>query len=214
MLPLQYASMPEVLKLLVVEDHPVYLEGLSYILKKLSEQVILTCVNSKHEAQALLAESQDYDLVLLDLGLPDGGGVSILRFLSHHKIFVPAIILSASEDDRDVQRAINAGASGYISKASGSDEILGAIKKIMSGERYLPDFYNDHDLTGLPKLTPRQKEVLKLVAEGLPNKRICQRLNLTEHTVKSHMKMLFSALNVHNRTECVRVAVEWNLITD
>jgi len=205
------------LTLLVVEDHPVYLEGLSHILKKLSQNVTLKCVKGAQEAQALLAECQNFDLVLLDLGLPDGGGLSVLRFLKQQKIFIPAIILSASEEPKDVQRSLAAGASGFISKASGSEDILIAIGHIMAGGNYVPDFYSlsaehAHHMEKAPVLTPRQKEVLNLVVEGLPNKRICQRLNLTEHTVKSHLKTLFSLLDVHNRTECARAATELGLL--
>ena len=206
----------QLLKLLVVEDHPVYLDGLSFILNKLADDVQLTCVQSTREAKSLIIENKSFDLILLDLNLPDGGGISVLRFLRENKIFIPVAILSASEEAKDVQCALKAGASGFISKASGSNEILTAITAILSGEGYLPVFYNDSMLCTeqrvIPSLTPRQNEVLKLVVEGLPNKRICQRLNLTEHTVKSHMKALFSLLNVHNRTRCARVAIELELI--
>jgi len=212
----EYCVPEQALKLLVVEDHPIYLEGLSFILKKLSRRVSLKCVHSTYDARMLLTEDQSFDLVLLDLGLPDGGGISVLKFLRDKKIFIPVVILSASEESRDVQCSLKAGASGFISKASGSKEILLAITAVLSGENYLPDFYNKSALYSekieKPFLTPRQNDVLRLVVEGLPNKRICQRLNLTEHTVKSHMKALFTQLNVHNRTECARVAIELELL--
>jgi|TARA_R110001599_G_scaffold52092_5_gene145782 DNA-binding NarL/FixJ family response regulator len=215
MQPLLRTLHQEALKLLVVEDHPVYLEGLSYILKKLGDHLVLTCVNSTSDAIKLLEWNSDFDLVLLDLFLPDGGGLSVLRFISFKKIFIPAVILSASKESKDVQRSLIAGASGFISKASASDEILQAIDTILKGEHFWPDFYSPlSNAEGLnaPSLTRRQLEVLALVAEGLPNKRICQILNVSEHTVKSYMKCLFSALNVHNRTECARVAIELGLI--
>lgn len=215
MQPLLHASHQEALKLLVVEDHPVYLEGLSYILKKLGDQLSLTCVPCTKEAIDLLTDNPDFDLVLLDLSLPDGGGLSILRFLSLKKIFIPAVILSASEESKDVHRALVAGASGFISKASNSEDIVQALDKILKGEHYWPDFYSppkNNEKLIQPSLTPRQLEVLKLVAEGLPNKRICQLIKVSEHTVKSYMKSLFAELNVHNRTECARVAIELGLI--
>ncbi|KZY32753.1 MULTISPECIES: response regulator transcription factor [unclassified Oleiphilus] len=207
-----FSPMSGELKLLVIEDHPVYLEGLSFVLKRLSEEVVIECAHGVIEAQNHLGQNQGYDLILLDLCLPDEGGLSILRYLSEQKIFIPAIILSASEELRDVQRALKAGASGFISKASSSEVILNQIKKVMEGENCLPDFYQSQQVAELPELTPRQKEVLQLVCEGLPNKKICQRLHLTEHTIKSHMKTLFSELNVHNRTECARVAVDLGLL--
>jgi len=212
----EYCVSEQALKLLVVEDHPIYLEGLSFILKKLSKKVSLKCVHSANDARMLLTEDQSFDLVLLDLGLPDGGGISVLKFIKDKKIFTPAVILSASEESRDVQCSLKAGASGFISKASESKEILAAITVILSGDNYLPAFYNESALCSdeikKPSLTPRQNDVLRLVMEGLPNKRICRCLNLTEHTIKSHMKALFTLLNVHNRTECARVAIELELL--
>lgn len=209
--------MPEkVLKLLVVEDHPIYLEGLSYILKKLSNNVILTCVYRACDAQELLSKDNDFDLLLLDLSLPDGDGMLVLKYLMNKKIFIPVVILSASEEPRDLKYAIKSGASGYISKVSSSAEILSAIKKILSGENYFPDFYSKPSCRPQaikePSLTPRQHDVLRLIIEGLPNKKICQRLNLTDHTVKSHLKALFTLLNVHNRTQCARVATDLRLL--
>jgi DNA-binding NarL/FixJ family response regulator len=215
MQPMLQADRQEAIKLLVVEDHPVYLEGLSYILKKLDSNLALTSVYSTKEALDLLANTPEFDLALIDLCLPDGGGLSILRYLSEQKLFIPAVILSASEEPRDVFKAKQAGASGFISKASNSELILQAITRILNGDHYWPDFYSEHAsdmLADRPSLTPRQREVLQLVAEGLPNKRICQLLNVSEHTVKSYMKLLFSELNVHNRTECARVAIELGLL--
>tara|TARA_R110001592_G_scaffold66617_3_gene204610 strand:+ start:1770 stop:2423 length:654 start_codon:yes stop_codon:yes gene_type:complete len=215
MQPLLDASNQEALKLLVVEDHPVYLEGLSYILRKLGDPLSLTSVNSTADAIDLLEKNPDFDLVLLDLSLPDGGGLSVLRYLSIKKIFIPAVILSASEESKDVHRSLLAGASGFISKASRSEDIILAINKILKGEYFWPEFYSpplSSESMNTPSFTPRQLEVLKLVAEGLPNKRICQLLNVSEHTVKSYMKCLFSELKVHNRTECARVAIELGLV--
>ncbi|TNC79986.1 MAG: DNA-binding response regulator [Oleiphilus sp.] len=207
------------LKVLVVEDHPVYLDGLKHILSRMGDALTLICVETVSDAQRYLNEQGDFDLVLLDLGLPDEGGLSLLNFISQHKLFVPAVILSASDSRRDVQHALQCGASGFISKASNSEEILTAINQVLEGEICLPSFYQQEGNTqvpsetaGFPELTPRQKEVLQLVCEGLPNKKICQRLNLTEHTVKSHLKTLFATLKVHNRTECARVAQEWHLL--
>jgi DNA-binding NarL/FixJ family response regulator len=212
----EYCVPEQALKLLVVEDHPIYLEGLSFILKKLTQKVSLKSVHSTSDARMLLSEDQNFDLVLLDLGLPDGGGISVLKFLRDKKIFIPVVVLSASEESRDVQCSLKAGASGFISKASGSSEILAAITGILSGDICVPDFYNESSICSAeikkPSLTPRQNDVLRLVIEGLPNKGISRSLNLTEHTVKSHMKALFSLLNVHNRTECARVAIELSLL--
>ena len=213
----QDSSQKSTMKLLVVEDHPVYLEGLSFVLNKLSQNVKLTCVNTLHKAQDVLINNIDFDLILLDLSLPDNSGLLLLNHLKTHHLFIPVAVLSASEERCDIQASLAAGASGFISKGSRSDELLSAIHRILDGEIYLPSFYSEqsHPIEkSLPSLTPRQKEVLALLAEGLPNKRICQRLHLTEHTVKSHLKSLFVILEVHTRTECAKMASELGLLSE
>lgn len=205
-------------RFLIVEDHPLFLEGLTLALQKMPMPVYLQSVGSAQAAKAALIQSSDFDLILLDLHLPDGQGLSLLRYLQIKKIFIPAAIISASEEQSDVNAAITAGASGFISKANNSTAIVSSVERILAGEQCLPDFYQA-DAKSQPtlrtqfNLTPRQLEVLGLLAEGLPNKRICQRLGLTEHTVKTHLKTLFQLLDVHNRTECVQKAAKLGFIS-
>jgi len=202
------------LKVLVVEDHPVYLEGLYYVLESLADEVLIESVQGLEAAKAMLSKTTEFDLILLDLSLGDGPGLSLLRYLQIHRILIPVAILSASEESQDVGAAIAAGASGFISKASGRREIARSIAAVLEGETPLPEFYKQDNTPSpdAPVLTPRQYEVLQLLAEGLPNKRICQQLELTEHTVKSHIKTLFSIFEVHNRTECAHAAAECGLL--
>lgn len=200
-------------RFLIVEDHPLFLEGLTLALQKMPTQVYLQSVGDTQAAKNALSQSSDFDLILLDLHLPDGQGLSLLRYLQLKKIFVPVAIISASEEQSDVAAAMAAGASGFISKANNSAAIVSSVENILAGEQCLPTFYDDspeaqYALKTQYNLTPRQLEVLGLLAEGLPNKRICQRLELTEHTVKSHLKTLFQLLDVHNRTECVQKATK------
>ncbi len=206
-----------IVRILVVEDHPLFLEGLSLALQKLPSGSYSHCVGSYQEAKAILELHFDFDLILLDLNLPDGQGLSLLRYLQLRKLFLPVAFLSASEEVTDVTAAMAAGAAGFISKANSSDGIVTAIEKIINGEQCLPEFYlTAPKMSSLHQnalnLTPRQLDVLLLLAEGLPNKRICQRLELTEHTVKTHLKTLFQLLEVHNRTECVQKAVRLGLL--
>ena len=200
-------------RFLIVEDHPLFLEGLALALQKMPTEVYLQTVGSTEAAKSALTKSSNFDLILLDLHLPDGQGISLLRYLQLKKLFIPVAIISASEEHSDVNAVLAAGASGFISKANNSETIVSCVKSILAGEECLPDFYNKateahNALETQYHLTPRQLEVLKLLAEGLPNKRICQRLSLTEHTIKTHLKTLFQLLSVHNRTECVQKATK------
>ena len=203
---------------LVVDDHPLYVEGLTLTLTRLiPEQNIYSCTHA-NEAIEFILKHANLDLVLLDLALPDLGGLGLLQEIRKRKIPIPVAILSASEDPADVHAAMVAGASGFISKSYRSDKIIDAIREVLNGEPHTPDFYqatpdpSGYNLSQELNITPRQLEVLKLLAAGLPNKKICATLGLTEHTVKSHLKALFAALEVHNRTECVTVATRLGLL--
>ena len=217
------STLPAPLKLLLIDDHQLFLDGLTLTLQKLDVPVEITRANTGAEGYAALASSRGYHLVLLDLTLPDVQGTQLLSTLTASDLLLPAVILSASEEPADVARSLAAGAAGYICKSADSREILAAIRTILAGGTYTPAFYQGRDRTlrdadegslyNLSAITPRQMQVLQLLAQGLPNKRICQQLGLTEDTVKTHLKALFNHLQVHNRTECVAVATRLNLIS-
>ncbi len=210
--------LPDRLRLLVVDDHPLFVEGLSLTLQGLPRKVAITTAVTAEAAIRTLAVDPAFDLILLDLSLPDGRGLSLLRHVQLKRLFIPVVIVSASDQPDDVRDALKAGASGFIGKGEGRQGILNAIDQVLAGEVYLPPFFSDcpslpETRTNLmPILTARQQEVLQLLAQGLPNKRICSELGLTEHTVKTHLKALFAALDAHNRTECVHKAERLGLL--
>lgn len=202
--------------ILIVDDHPLLQEGLSLSLKSISPSIKIHCAQSLEEAKAIIAKQPDLDLILLDLSLPDGKGLSLLRYIDIKRLFIPCLIISASDDPFDIRTSLQAGANGFINKSHGGFHIAQQIERVINGELITPEFYTEkdsgHSLPLKEAITPRQKQVLQLLAEGLPNKSICKRLNLTEHTVKSHIKALFQTLNVHSRTECARAASLLGLI--
>lgn len=205
------------LNLMVVDDHPLYVEGLMLALTRLTPTDHIQAFTNGIDALEWVLSGKRVDLILLDLNLPDQDGISFLQQIRKRKLPIPIVMLSASEDPADVHASLVAGASGFISKASGSAQIIASINEALAGNPCVPDFYQasanlTSTLSEELNITPRQLEVLKLLASGMPNKRICTTLGLTEHTVKSHLKALFSALEVHNRTECVNVAMRLGLL--
>lgn len=119
-------------------------------------------------------------------------------------------MISSREDETSVRAAKSAGAVGFLPKSADRRSLVRMIRRVSSGQLFYPSLQMPTHFQ--ETLTPRQLEVLVLLAEGLPNKRICQVLNLTEHTVKTHLKAIFAHLGAHNRTECVAQARALGLI--
>lgn len=210
---------PDELRLLVVDDHQLVIDGLKVALSGYMTNLRMETARSTDQAMLILEKDQQFDLILLDLSLPGNRGIRLLRQISLKSWLIPVAILSASEEPEDVDLALASGACGFISKSASAASISQSVYKILEGKISLPDFYrrqNHRPDLGLQaavtSITPRQLEVLQLLAQGLPNKKICTELNLTADTVKSHLKAIFSHLNVHNRTECVRIATKLNLV--
>lgn len=191
-------------QVLLVDDHALFAQGLAGLIQQegLAESVVI--VPSVEAATDRLLHRQDFDLVLLDLALNGEVGLSLFARLSGHDELPPVVIISSSDDECTVRAARAAGAKGFLAKSASRAALIRMMRTILQGRGYFPGGVAPLN-TDVP-LTPRQLEVLSLLAQGFPNKRICQSLDLTEHTVKTHLKAIFAQLAVHNRTECVNKA--------
>ena len=192
-------ALPEQLCLLLVDDHRIFLDGLSLALAPLCADLRIHTAESAAAAEACL-QTGDFDLILLDLRLPDMPGLELLQRWQQQGRMTPVAVLSASDSTLDAQAALAAGALGFIPKSANSDELRQAVTRVLLGET-LPA-----PAAEKPQLTPRQMEILRLLADGLPNKSIGRQLGVSEDTVKTHLKSLFQELDVHTRTACVSVA--------
>ncbi len=189
-------------RVLIVDDHPLFAQGLAGLMTQagLADSVVLA--GSVDQALEVLAD--DLDLVLLDVSLQGETGLVLLPRLSARARPVPVVVISSSEDETTVRAACAAGAQGFLPKSAGRTALISMCRAIGRGDDYFPG--RGRSRAQAPALTPRQMDVLVLLAQGFPNKRICQSLRLTEHTVKTHLKAIFAHLGVHNRTECVSQA--------
>jgi DNA-binding NarL/FixJ family response regulator len=201
------------MRVLVADDHQLFIDGIALILNKLDAVMEISAATSAEQAIALLESGREFDLVLVDLGMPGMDGMSILRRMHERGVWLPLVVVSAEEDAHAIKSALDAGALGFIPKAHGSQQMLAALKAILDGDVYLPtDIENRINLLerrrtpGNGTITRRQHEVLELLAKGYSNKQIATSLFLTEHTVKAHLHAMFAALNAANRTECVQIA--------
>jgi DNA-binding NarL/FixJ family response regulator len=189
------------MKLLICDDHALFREGLELVLRQLDPEAELVGVGDAESALALV-EHGAVDLVLLDLALPGMSGLVALDLLRKARPGLPVVVLSASENPRDVRAALARGASGFITKSARGSVLQHALEVVLAGGVYAPGFAADGPVPVEP-LTQRQVEVLRLIARGLTNREIAEVLHITEQTAKSHVKHIYSALDVSNRTEAV-----------
>lgn len=201
------------MKILIVDDHDLFREGLSLIISNLDKELIILEASDYDSAMQYVSSHPDLDLVLLDLNLPGKDGFSALTSLSEKYPTLPVVILSASKQRSDMQRALDSGAMGYIPKETNSSIMLNALQIIMAGGVYIPSNIAQtnnpaeaQNIASHFNLTPRQTEVLTMLVDGSSNKKIADKLNLTESTVKVHITSIFKAMNVKNRTQAAMAA--------
>jgi DNA-binding NarL/FixJ family response regulator len=199
------------MKIGIVDDHALFREGMRYVLGGLKEEVQVFEAANAPDARSMLAAHPDLAVLLLDLDLPGEDGFSLMRWVSGERPDLPVVIMSASEDRGDMQSLIEQGARGYIPKHSSGSLAVNALRLVLDGSTYVPPSMLVEVPASNLRLTPRQEQVLALLAEGCSNKQIADRLVLAEPTVKMHVTAIIRALGVNNRTQAVRKALEQGL---
>ena len=209
------------LRVLVVDDHPIWRDGVA---RDLEAAGITVCGTAGDVAQAVrVATATRPDVVLLDLHLPDGSGVEVARALAGLDPPPRVLVLSASGERQDVLDALTAGATGYLVKSASIAELLDAVRRVAVGDAVFTP-----GLAGLvlgeyrrlassdggepqPQLTDRETEILRLVAKGLTYPQIAERLVLSVRTVQNHVQNTLTKLQLHNKAQLVRYAMEQGL---
>ncbi|MFF0573541.1 response regulator [Streptosporangium saharense] len=204
------------LRLMIVDDHPVVREGLRGMLEAAPEISVVGEAASGDEAVARAVRLRP-DVVLMDLRMPDGDGVSatsrILAALPRTRV----VVLTTYETDQDILRAVEAGAAGYLLKDTSRADLLSAIASAARGETVLSPSVTTRLVTRMrtpaaETLSPREAEVLALVADGLTNAEIGRALFISETTVKTHLLRVFGKLGVSDRTAAVTTALDRGLL--
>ncbi|HET8774311.1 MAG TPA: response regulator transcription factor [Thermoanaerobaculia bacterium] len=193
-------------RIVVVDDHPVVREGLVAALARREDFTIAASFGS---AEELLSSRFEADVILLDLELPGMSGIDALPRLA-----APALVLTAYASDEQLDAVLRAGARGYLLKGAALEEIERAIRAVARGERYLDPRVASRvaALAGAPRLSARERDVLRLVVAGKSNKEIAAALNVAERTVKFHMTSIFNKLGAENRAQAVTIAHERGLV--
>ncbi|MBI2460697.1 MAG: response regulator transcription factor [Candidatus Rokubacteria bacterium] len=209
-------------KILLVDDHAIVRAGLRLLLESQSDLAVVGEAASGREAIRAVKELRP-DLVLMDVAMPDLNGLEATRRIKAEHAKVQVLALTMHENEQYFFQMLHAGAAGYVVKGAPPEELIGAIRSVTRGEAYLSppltrrllDEYLDRVKEGQPAvdpLTDREREILRLIAEGLTSKEIAAKLAISPYTVERHRANAMAKLNLHNRAELIRYAIRKGLI--
>ena len=204
------------MRVLVADDHSLFRDGIASLLEAAGFEVVGQVGNASSAVEAAAALRPD--LVLLDIGMPEMSGLEALRLIKERVPEVNVVMLTVSDDDADLFEAIEAGAIGYLLKDLGAEEFLDLLDGLRRGEAAITRRMTTRLVAGIASaareppeqpdpLTPRETEILRLVAEGLSNRAAARTLSISENTVKYHMRNILQKLGAQNRTEAVTSAL-------
>jgi two-component system NarL family response regulator len=206
-------SRTERIRIIVADDHVTVLEGLVAIIGRQPDMQVLAAAANGREAVDLWVKHRP-DVMLLDLRMPMLDGVEAIQVIRQYDLSARVIVLTTFDTDADLSRAIKAGAKGYLLKDAPREELLACIRRVHLGETVIPASLVTKLTAGLTAepVTERELEVLTLLARGKSNKEIGTALNISESTVKSHLRNIFTKLNVLSRTEAIATATRQGLV--
>jgi len=216
----------ERIRVLIVDDHALFRRGLILVLE--SEDGI-DVVGEAEDGQDAIAKAEELtpDVVLMDVRMPGLDGIEATRRISETRPSARIIMLTVSDQEDDLFEAVKAGATGYLLKEISIEEVADAIRAVMNGQSLLSPSMATKLITEFgelakradqpadvpaPRLTARELEVLKLVAEGMSNKDVAAELTISENTVKNHVRNILEKLHLHSRMEAVMYAMRENLL--
>ena len=207
------------LRIIITDDHPVVLKGLKEIIEEHFDDVTIDTSSKGYELLNKI-NNNDYDIVLLDISLPDINGLEVLREIKKKKLKLPVLILSMYPEEQYAARALKAGANGYLTKQSASDELVLAVRKILSGKRYVSpafaekmmfNFELDTEKPPHENLSDRELQVLCMMGKGKAVKEIAVELYLSPNTVRTYRTRILEKIGVKGTGELIHYAITHNL---
>jgi DNA-binding NarL/FixJ family response regulator len=207
-------------RVLLVDDHAVLAESLSVLLASQPDLEVVGTARTLAEADRLV-ESARPDVVLLDVALPDGDGIAAIPSLLRRHPGARVVVLTGTTSDRALVSAVEAGAAGFLSKSGGVRRVVDTVRAVAADEAVLPEATLERLLPLMRQrveesrvgLTEREVEVLQLVAEGLTNAAIAERLVVSLHTVRNHVARISRKLGAHSKLEALSIALRQGLVS-
>jgi two-component system invasion response regulator UvrY len=207
------------LRVIITDDHPVVLEGLKEIISEHFGDVTIDVTSQGYELLSKI-DNNDYDIVLLDISLPGINGLEVLKEIRKRKRHLPVLILSMYPEENYAARALRGGAQGYLTKASASDELILAVRKILSGKKYVSptfaekmmlDFESDTEKPPHENLSDRELQVLRMIGEGKAVKEIAGELHLSTNTIRTFRTRILEKIGAKGTNELIHYALTHSL---
>jgi two-component system invasion response regulator UvrY len=209
------------LRIIITDDHPVVLKGLKEIISDGFDNVTIDVCTRGYELLNKISNN-DYDIVLLDISLPDINGLEVLKEIKKRKQKLHVLILSMYPEENYAARALKGGAQGYLTKASASDELILAVRKVLSGKKYISpafaekmmlDFESDTEKPPHENLSDRELQVLSMIGKGKAVKEIAEELHLSANTVRTYRARILEKIGAEGTGELIHYAIKHNLTT-
>ena len=207
------------INILIVDDHLIVREGIKRIIDDTPDIKTVAEASSGKEAMDLIYKNK-YDLILLDISMPKQNGLKTLKLIKKHDKTISVLMLSMHSEEQYAMRSMKAGASGYMTKDTASNELVTAIRKINNGRKFISkevaellatDLYHDDEKDPHEQLSDREFEILKMIATGTTTKAIAMELSISPKTVSTYRSRILDKLNMRNNSDLIHYVIDYNL---